>query len=108
MFYETLSEKPYLHGTNKGSSRVPRRRTFYGLVKYLFLECSLFDAHSHPQDGAKSTIEVLNVLCIEKLFSNKGTFSSVNREFKGKVCQSIELDELVTVVTAIFPHRAFL
>jgi hypothetical protein len=34
-FSETLSAKPYLYGTNKGSSRVPRGRTFYGLVKNL-------------------------------------------------------------------------
>jgi hypothetical protein len=38
----------------------------------------------------------------------EGTSPSVSRGIEEKIYQSIELDELVTVVADVFAHRAFL
>jgi len=41
------------------------------------------------------------------ILSDEGTIPSVNRRFEWELYQSIELDELITVVINVSPDRSF-
>ena len=45
---------------------------------------------------------------VSLITTSKKTWSSVNRGSDGKIYQSIEFKELVTVITSVSPRRAFL